>query len=144
MVQTVEQAIKSAALYTDGRDYVVVRLPSGAITAAAGVTAELGEPFCSLIVDKNEVTLILPAEAWEDFANRLPGHKTAEKHYRLITFDVALDLNLVGFMALVSKVLADANISILPLAAFTRDHILVPRDQFETAMTALQKLKSRN
>jgi hypothetical protein len=143
-MESVEQTLAKATLYSDGRDYRIIRLPNKAIMAAAGVIAELGEPFCALIIDKDEVSLVMPADAWEDFSGRLPGHTTAEHAYRLITFDIPLDMNLVGFMAYVSKALADAKVSILPLAAFTRDHLLVPTPQFDTAIGALQKLKSNS
>jgi hypothetical protein len=141
-MESVKEILSKASLYSDGRDYVFVRLPAQAITAAAGVVAELGEPFCGLVIDKDEVSLILPEEAWKDFSNRLPGHTTAESLYRLITIDTPLDMNLVGFMAYVSRALADAKVPILPLAAYTRDHILVPVNQIDAAMTALQKLRS--
>lgn len=135
-------SLKKIALYSDGVDYAVVKLPARAITVAAGIVAEIGEPFCTLIVDKDEVSLIIPTEAVEDFASRLIGHITAPTFYRLITFDLELDFNLFGFMAVVSQTLADAKVSILPIAAFSRDHILVPSNQFDIAMQALQKLQS--
>jgi hypothetical protein len=143
MTQTVEQILAAAQLYSDQRDYIIIRLPAAAITAAAGIIAEISEPFCALIVDKDEVSLVVPNEAWGDFSKRLPNHKIADKPYKLITFDIALEMSLVGFMAHVSQALAGANVSILTFAAFTRDHVLVPAAQFDIAMAALQKLKSR-
>jgi hypothetical protein len=142
MTLTVEQALAQASLYTDDIDYVLLRLPAVAIIAAAGVVAEIGEPFCALIIDKDEVSLVIPAAALEDFAARLPGHQGGEKHYRLITFDIVLDLTMVGFMARVSATLAEVGVSILPLAAYTRDHILVSADQLNIAILALENLKS--
>src|SRR5262245_13867899 len=103
MSLTVQQALAAAKLYSDGQDYVLVKLPSAAIMAAAGVVAEISEPFCALVVDKDEVSLVIQADAWEDFAPRLPGYTLAGKHYRFITFDVELELSLVGFMAQVSQ-----------------------------------------
>lgn len=143
MTQTVEQILAVAALYSDEKDYVIVQLPAAAITAAAGIIAEVSEPFCALIVDKDEVSLVIPYEAWEDFSRRLPNHKVADKRYRLITFDIALEMSLVGFMARISQALAEVNVSILTFAAFTRDHLLVPANQFDIAMAALQQLKPR-
>ncbi len=142
MNQEVSLALKQTRLYSDDVDYAVIKLPARAIMAAAGIVAEVGEPFCTLIVDKDEVSLIIPAEAVEDFAGRLKGHTAAPSAYRLITFDLELDFNLFGFMAVVSQALADAKVSILPIAAFSRDHILVPSQQFDIAMQALQKLQS--
>ena len=144
MPQTVEETLVQAKLVTDGTDYVLVKLPPRAITAAAGVIAEIGEPFCALMADQYEVTLIIPAEAVADFVTRLPGHTVAPDRYRLITFDVTLDFSLVGFMAAVSAALADAGVSILAYAAYSRDHVLVHADEFDLAMKTLHQLQSRH
>lgn len=141
MAQTVEQALAAAVLFSDGELYKIVHLPPNAITAAAAVLAEIGEPFSALIVDKDEVTLVLTKGDLEDYARRLPGYSNSTDDYRLISFDVALDPTLTGFMARVSQALADAKVVIMPFAAFDRDHLLVPAGQFERAMAALEKLR---
>ena len=135
-------ALAQAPLYSDDVLYTVVHLPAAAITAGAGVLAETGTPFSALIVDKDEVTLVLPQDAWQELAHRLPDHRTAEG-YRLITFDLPLDPTLIGFLALVSRILAEAGVSILALSAFERDHILVPGAQFQTAWDALRAAQVR-
>lgn len=135
-------ALKAAALYTDDQPYELIQLPPRAITAAASVLAEVGEAFAALIADKDEVTLVLPAGAAADFTRRLPGLVISSTTYRLITFDAVLEPTLTGFMALISRALADAGIPILPLAAYSRDHILVPADHLEAALTALRTLQS--
>ena len=142
MTQTVEQVLQAAKLYSDGKLYVLVRLPPRAITAAAGVLAELAEPFSALVVDKDEITLVIPADSVTIFAPRLRDSTVSETQYRLITFDMALDLSLVGFMAHVSQALANAGVAIMPYAAYTRDHLLVPAYSFEKAWATLEKLKS--
>lgn len=126
----------------DEKVYIVVRLPAKAVMAAAGVIAEIAEPFSSVIVDRDEVSLVIPEEAFDDFRARLVGCEVGAITYRLITFDVVLPLNLVGFMAAVSSVLAEAGISIMAYAAFSRDHLLVPVDQYEQAITLLEQLKA--
>jgi hypothetical protein len=88
------------------------------------------------------VSLVIPAESLPDFARRLPGHKTLPASYRLITIDVELEPNLVGFMAHISRALAAAGIPLMPLAAFSRDHLLVPSDKFDLTLKVLEKLRS--
>lgn len=143
MAQTVEQALLQAKLYTDNTLYSLIHLPPNGIMAAAGVLAQVGEPFGALIADKDEVTLVLPAELVEDFSNRLREKRVGETDYRLITFDVELEPTLIGFMARVAAALAMAGVSILPFAAFSRDHLLVPAAQFEAAWEALKKLQAK-
>ncbi|MBN1679904.1 MAG: ACT domain-containing protein [Anaerolineae bacterium] len=141
-VDAASQAFSRAALYTDNVVYLLVHLPAPAITASAGVLAEIGTPFSALIADKDEVTLVVPKEHWDSFAHRLPEHRLGGD-YRLITFDLPLDFDLVGFMALVSTILAEAFVSILPLASFERDHILVSVAQFQAAWDALGQAQAR-
>lgn len=139
-MMTTREALQQTRLISDGERYRLVRLPGNAITLAAGVLAEVGSPFTALIVDKDEVTLIIPDEAVEEFAGRLKAATIEEVAYRLITFDVVLPSDLVGFMAAISAAAARAGVSIIPLGAYSRDHILVRESQFDTAMDALQSM----
>jgi hypothetical protein len=133
----------SMTLYSDDVVYALIKLPARAVTAAAGVLAESGDPFAALIVDKNELTLVLADDELEEFAKRLPGYTRAETSYRLITFDIELPPDLTGFMARISTALAEAGVPILPLAAYSRDHILVPAEQYDTTINALEALRNQ-
>ncbi len=141
MTLSTRDALKQTALITDDERYVLVKLPAAAITLGAGVLAEVGSPFSAIIVDKDEVTLIVPDEAVEEFEKRLKGvAEVSASGYRLITFDIVLPPDLVGFMAAISAACARAGVSIIPLGAFSRDHILVGEAQFDLAMDALKTL----
>jgi hypothetical protein len=130
------QALIQCKLYTDEFDYILIHLPPAAIMAAAVVLAEISEPFGALIADKDEVTLLLAQDDWNAYKHRLPDHVTTGP-YRLITFDLELDPDLIGFMALVARILAEAGVSILAFSAYARDHIFVHSDHFQTAWDAL-------
>jgi hypothetical protein len=136
------QAFSQAALYTDGIEYRLVHLPPTDLPAAGALLAEIGSPFCALIADKDEITLLLAQPIWERVAARFPDHRVAAP-YRLITFDLPLDFELVGFMALVSAILAEARVSILAISAFERDHIFVPAASFQTAWDALKTAQTQ-
>lgn len=62
-----------------------------------------------------------------------------EGGYRLLTFDIELDLSVVGFMAEVSSVLAEAKIPIMALSAFSRDHLLIKQTDLANALKALSE-----
>jgi hypothetical protein len=131
------QAFSQAALFTDGIEYRLVHLPLTDLPTAAALLAEIGSPFCALIADKDEITVLLAQPIWERVAARFPDRRVAAP-YRLITFDLPLDFELIGFMALVSAILAEAHVSILAISAFERDHIFVPSARFQTAWDALK------
>lgn len=142
MPQTLEEALQNAVLYSDDYIYRFVKLPVNAITAAAGVIAQAGNPFSALLLDKDEVTLMIEDEDFHEFKKRLLDHEVSEVRYRLITFDIELEPTLIGFMAQVSTALASQNISLMPFAAYSRDHIFVNEDDFDRAITILENLKT--
>lgn len=92
-------------------------------------------PFM-IFKDAHEVTLILDDQ---DLRNMRPGLAEAKvaNGYRLLTFETVLDLSVVGFMASVSRILAEASVPILPISAFSRDHILIRQSDLASALKAL-------
>ncbi len=126
-------------LFTDAQTYVIIRLPLTQIAEAALLVKQLRSPLVSLTWDKDELSLILPAEAWGSWR---PSFETLSEspEYRLITFDLPLDLGLVGYLALMAAAVAEAGVSIYPVSGFSRDHFFVPAEDFERAWEALRQL----
>ncbi|MCW4012778.1 MAG: ACT domain-containing protein, partial [Candidatus Bathyarchaeota archaeon] len=60
-----------------------------------------------------------------------------------ITFDIVLDLSLVGFLSVVSAILADEGISIYAISTYLRDHILVKTSEVEKTIQVLENLINR-
>jgi len=139
--ETVAEALQQATLYSDDYLYCFIKLPANAVVAAASVVAEANNPFTGLLVDKDEVTLMLEEEDYGEYQRRLLGAEVSDIRYRLITFDVELAPTLIGFMATVSSALAEAGISLMPFAAYSRDHIFVSDDHYEEALKILHGLK---
>ncbi len=137
---TAAEIFSTTPLYTDNIVYTMVTLPTNGVLAAAALLAEIRDPFMACIVDKDETTLVIPMMAWEDFSERLPQSQQAGQ-FRLITFDVSLTFDVIGFMAHISQILANAHIPLMAFSAFARDHILVPAEQFEAAWNALEAAK---
>lgn len=141
MAQTVKEVLSQADIYTDDIIYRFVQFPANGITVAAGIVAEASLAFTGLLIDKDEVTLMLPQEAYEEFEKRFKFATVSEFEYRLITFDVVLEPTLIGFMAHITRALADAEVSVLPFSAYSRDHIFVATKDFDKAFSALQSLQ---
>ena len=96
-------------------------------------------PFSSLTFDVAEVSLVVKENEWSSLRNLFEKYQE-EGPYRLITFDIVLDLAIVGFMAVVSQRLADEGVSIYALSTYLRDHILVKEGDCVKAMEALRSL----
>lgn len=93
------------------------------------------EPF-GLLFDQFEVTMLLGDD---DFRRMKPalGDAKIERNFRLITFDIKLDFNIVGFLAEITRILAEAEIPVFVLSAYARDHILVKQGNLGPALKAL-------
>lgn len=95
------------------------------------------EGFVSLTRDKDEITLIVAEDRWHSIAAAFPGAQ-AQLQRRLIRFDAVLDFSVVGFIAEVSRALADADISILSLSTYRTDAVLVHEAKYDQALVAVR------
>jgi hypothetical protein len=100
------------------------------------------EPFSSITVDHAEVSLILRTSYWDKIEHLFESSE-ADGPYSAITFDIVLNLSLVGFLSIVSAVLAEAEISIYALSTYLRDHILIKSAQADEAVRVLDDLIMR-
>jgi hypothetical protein len=128
----VEVAAETFALIGMTREQLLSLLGDNALSPRMSV------PFM-IFMDSHEVTLILDEI---DLANMRPGLGGAkiERGYRMLTFDIVLDLSVVGFMAEVSRILAEARVPIFPVSAYSRDHLFVRQTDLPTALKSLSGL----
>lgn len=99
------------------------------------LSPRMSAPFM-IFLDKWEVTLLLDEIDFGEIRNALKNAKT-EGNFRLLTFDIELDFNVVGFLAEISRILAEANIAIVALSAFSRDHILIKQNDLSKTLKVL-------
>ena len=106
-----------------------------ALLSDASLSPRMTAPFM-IFKDRFEVTLVLDDV---DLRNMRPGLAAAriENGYRMLTFETVLDMSVVGFMAEVSRILADAGVPILPISAFSRDHLLIRQTDLAATLKAL-------
>ena len=131
--------VAQTRLFTDARDYVILRIAPDQAGAAEALFSRLDESFSALVRDKDEVTLVLPVDVWEK-SQPLLDVLDESSNYRLITFDLPLELGLIGYLATLVSTVADGGVSIFSVSAFSRDHIFVPEEDFERAWDALRAL----
>src|SRR5262249_46457052 len=94
--------------------------------------------YVSMTRDADEITLIIADEEWQQIAPRFPEAKAAANR-RMIRFDTVLDFSVVGFIAEISRALADADISILSISTYSTDSVLVHEARFDEAVTAVKQ-----
>ncbi len=124
-------------LYTPETRYAVASIPLAQYLEVLGVARE-AEGFVSVTRDKEEVTFIVAQAFWQQVASHFPLAQT-ELDRRMIRFDTVLDFSVVGFIAEISRALADAGISILSISTYRTDAVLVHASQFDAAVGAVKR-----
>jgi len=87
------------------------------------------------IIDKNEITVIIDEK-------KLKNVNIIEvvKGWNIYTLDIIFPMDVYGPAAIISTALAEKKISIMPIAAFSRDHFLIKSENFETAKQVFESL----
>jgi hypothetical protein len=94
-------------------------------------------PFM-IFKDKFETTLLLDDVDFQTIRHAVRDAKT-ERNFRLLTFDIELDFTVVGFLAEITRILAEAEISVVALSAFSRDHLLIKQVDLAKALKSLRE-----
>ena len=134
----VEEILRDTRVSVSPETFAVVAVSDEgwrALLADASLSPRMTAPFM-IFKDAHEVTLIVDDQ---DLRNMRPGLAEAKiaNGYRLLTFETVLDLSVVGFMAAVSRILANADVPILLISAFSRDHVLIRQSDLAAALKAL-------
>lgn len=89
-----------------------------------------------ILRDDKEVTLMMEEDDWQRVRHAVRDARV-ERDFRLLTFDVELPWNVVGYLARVTEILAAAGVSVGALSSFSRDHLLIKQDQLGNALRIL-------
>ncbi len=86
--------------------------------------------------DGREVTLLLEESDYQRIQHLVRDAKI-ERGFRLVTLDIELPWNVVGYLARVTEILAASGIPVGTLSAFSRDHLLIKQDDLGKALRVL-------
>src|SRR5688500_5685220 len=89
-----------------------------------------------LLRDPFEVTLLLEESDWRAMRHAARDARV-ETGFRLVTLDVELGWDVVGFLAHVTEILAAASVPVGALSAYTRDHLLIKQEDLGKALRVL-------
>ncbi len=132
------ELLKNARVEVAPETFFLVSLPHNdwlKLLENPELSPRMSAPFM-IFRDQWEVTLLLDDIDFGTIRYAIRDAKI-KGNFRLLTFDIALDFAVVGFLAEISRILAQADISIVALSAFSRDHILVDRQNLAKALKVL-------
>ena len=119
--------------------YWLVAFPRSEHAFAAGILAEAGDSFAAIVRDHREISLTVADELWRRHAGE-GMHHGALGPLRAISFDIPLEIEVVGYLAPAAARLAAAGVSIVPQCAFVLDHLLVQDKDLATCEKVLAAL----
>jgi hypothetical protein len=133
-----QEAVAQTHLSTDGYGYIFLCFPLGQWETAQQWLISSNTPIFCTLRDDREFSLMLKQEHWKIAPPTLKKAASVSPIYSRITFDVVLGFDLVGYLNVMTQVLASINIPILAFSAFSRDHIFIQQADFERAYAVLQ------
>ena len=84
--------------------------------------------------DKDEITIVTEEKNVSNVK-----YDEEVKWFKLIEIKVSLPFLAKGFLAKVTKTIADENLNVLVVSTFSKDYILVREETYEVAIEALKK-----
>jgi hypothetical protein len=132
------ELLKTAKVEVSPETFFLVSLPHAdwvKLLENPELSPRMTAPFM-IFRDKWEVTLLLDEIDFGTIRHAVREAKT-EGNFRLLSFDIELDFNAVGFMAEVARILAEAKIPIVALSAFSRDYLLIKQQDLSEALKFL-------
>lgn len=95
----------------------------------------MSAPFM-IFRDQFEVTMLVDEEDLSALQPRL-GNAKIESGFRLLTFLSELPFGVYGFLAALTRILAEAEIPVVAVSSFSRDHLLIKQDDLASTLRAL-------
>ncbi len=138
MEENAESLLLKARIEVAPETFFLVSLPHAdwiKLLENPELSPRMTAPFM-IFRDKWEVTLLLDEIDFGTIRHAIREAKT-EGDFRLLSFDIKLDFNVVGFLAEVARILAEAEIPIVALSAFSRDHFLIKQQDLSKALKFL-------
>jgi uncharacterized protein len=142
MPENAESLLSRAHIVLRPESYVIVGLSPQELGPALVVLAAEPPVFASVVAEPDVTTLVVPALVWERMADDFSVARV-ESGYRVITFDLEMGWEIVGFMACATGLLAAAEIPLGAICGYTRDHLFVQEQYADRAVAILKRGSGR-
>ena len=129
-------AVTELSVHPD--EFVLVGLPAKQKIYVEAELSRLAGDFVQYIREPDILTLLLPQFSWKVIEHRYPEALT-QKPVNLFTFSVAMDWDVVGFLAGVTAILANSNIPLGAVCGYYRDHLFIAHQYARRAEAVLRQ-----
>jgi len=119
-------------------DYLMIRLPVDTKPIPGEWYRPLTTRYAVFVREPKDITLIVPRRKWLRMQTMFSKSQVSEP-MKVIILDIELGVNVYGFIAAISQVLAAGKICIMPVSSFHRDHILVHKKDLPRSVRLLRQ-----
>lgn len=140
--KTLEEALASTRFTVRAGRFVLAGFPSAraaevfsSLQIGGGLGSAPGVEIINIVVEPDVVTVVAP-QAFADVFAAIQGARV-EKDYCIITFVTPMTWDVVGFLAFVTRVLADAEVPVGAVCGYDRDHLFIHERHLSRAKAAL-------
>ena len=132
------QILAATELSVHPDEFVLVGLPPERRAHVEADLSQMTGGFVQYIREPDILTLLLPLSNWTIIDQRYPEALT-QSPVILFTFSVAMDWNVVGFLAGVTTILANNNVPLGAVCGYYRDHLFIARQYARRAEAVLRQ-----
>ncbi len=119
-------------------EFVLVGLEPGERPRLEADLANIQSDFFQYILEPDVLTLLVNTDSWAWLSHRYPEAK-AEGPLSIFTFSLAMDWGVVGFLAAVTGLLAQAGIPLGAVCGYYRDHLFIAVEYAKQAESILRQ-----
>ena len=137
MDSKIKKIIKKSKLKTIYSEFIIARLKKEDTSKLINNLSKI-KNFYTLSKENKEVSLIISREDWNKVKNNFENYKT-EKDFKIFYFDKNLSWNLIGFIAGITKLLAENKISAGVVSTHNKDYFLIKKSKLKKALKIIKK-----
>jgi hypothetical protein len=120
----VEEILAHTELIIRPGEFVLVGLEPDERSRLESDLASINSDFFQYIIEPDVLTLLLDSNDWAHLSHHYP-QANVEGPLRIFTFSVAMDWEVVGFLATVTGLLAQAGVPLGAVCGYYRDHLFI-------------------
>ena len=132
-----EQILAHTELTIRSGEFVLIGLPPNRRSYLEADMPSINNDFFQYIAEPDVLTLLVNTDNWAKLHPHYPEAKV-EGPLRVFTFTVAMAWDVVGFLATITNLLAQADIPLGTVCGYYRDHLFISVDHAPRAEAVLR------
>jgi len=117
-------------------DYLIIKLPLKETVVIEDKIKLIRDVFFSLIINKEEITLIIPDNEWKKISDSFLELKI-ERTYKIISLDLPLQWTVTGYMSYIVRLLSEVGISVGTISCYSKNYLLIKKHDIFMAIQIL-------